>query len=117
MATSDEVRRRIEAFARQLTEEFGEVDEADGDCWLDAVENQALEISDAVHAALLKNRSLDRASAEEASCPQCGNTSRFRGMRERELISRRGPTTIAEPEYYCPCCRKAFFPADPGHRG
>lgn len=116
MATSDEIRQRIESFARQLTEELGEVDEAEGVCWLDAVENQAIEIGDAITAALVKQTTAKRPFGDESLCPQCGKSGRYRGLRERPLIARRGPTTITEPEYYCPACRRAFFPADPGHR-
>ena len=43
-------------------------------------------------------------------CPKCGKLGRYQGLRERELIGRRGPVPISEPEYFCPCCRKAFFP-------
>lgn len=116
MATKEELRQRIEAFARQLTEEMGEVDEADGVCWLDAVENQAIEIGDAITAALVKQTTVKRPIHDESLCPRCGQSGRYRGLRERELIGRRGPTTITEPEYYCPGCRQAFFPADPSDR-
>ena len=116
MATKEELRQRIEIFARQLTEELGEVDEADGVCWLDAVENQAIEIGDAIAAALVKQTTVKRPANDESLCPQCGKLGRYQGLRERELIGRRGPTTISEPEYYCPCCRKAFFPADQSNR-
>jgi hypothetical protein len=58
----------------------------------------------------------DLRAAEGSSCPQCGKTGRYTGDRQRELLTRRGPVTIAEPEYFCPCCRKAFFPDDHGDR-
>lgn len=117
MATSDQIRVRIEEFARQLSLEMGEVDESLGVCWLDAIENQALEISDALHAEILKKKSSDRpAAVDESTCPKCGKLGQYKGPRERELLTRRGPATIAEPEYFCPCCRKAFFPADPTDR-
>lgn len=112
MAISSEIRRRIEWMAGQLCDEVGEVDESEGDCWLDAVENRAIEIADALAAEVVKQQSADRPAAEEASCPECDQSGRYRGHRQRELITRRGPTTIAEPEYYCPACRRAFFPAD-----
>ena len=111
MAISSELRRRIAVLARQLCEESGEVDESQGDCWLDAVENQAVELGDALTAEIAKRRSAERPAAVEARCPGCGQSGRCRGERERELITRRGPTTIVEPEYYCPGCRRAFFPA------
>ena len=116
MAISSKLRGRIAAIARQLCDEAGEVDESQGVCWLDAVENQAIEIADALAAEVMKRQSADRPVAEQATCPECGQRGRCRGTRERELVTRRGPTTIVEPEYYCPCCRKAFFPADQADR-
>lgn len=117
MATSQEIRERIAAFARELAEDLGEVDDSEALSWLDAIESQAVEIGDALGVELLRRRSTDRpACEEESTCPQCGNPGRYRGQRERELIGRRGAVTIREPEYFCPCCRKAFFPGDPGDR-
>ena len=116
MATSDKIRERIVAFARELSEELGEVDESMGVCWLDAIENQAIEIGDAVTAQLVNSKSIDRPAQDESVCPQCGKWGQYKGTRERELLTRRGPATIAEPEYHCPCCRKAFFPDDPADR-
>ncbi len=116
MATSNQIREQIEAFARQLSEELGEVDESMGVCWLDAIENQAIEISDALHAELVKQKSVDCPTQDESICPQCGKMGQYKGTRQRELLGRRGPVTIHVPEYYCPCCRKAFFPDDRGDR-
>ncbi len=113
MATTDEVRERIEAFARQLCEELGDVDDSNSLSWLDAVEEQAVEVGDAIATALVeKNVSRCPSVAGEAICPTCDRPGRYRGTRERKLITRRGPATISEPEYFCPCCRKAFFPDD-----
>lgn len=116
MATTDWIDERIAAFARELSEELGEVDETQGVCWLDALENQAVEIGDAVHAELVKQRSTGRPAEDESVCPSCGRLGQYKGLRERELIGRRGPLTISEPEYYCRACRRAFFPADASDR-
>jgi len=111
MATRDQVQAKIETFAQQLAEEFGEIDEENALSWLDAIETRAVAIGDAVTTELLKRRSADHpVEQDESTCPQCDKLGRYRGKRERELIGRRGPVTIAEPEYYCPCCRKSFFP-------
>jgi len=112
MASTDELRARINSFALELAAELGEVDESRGDCWLDAIENQAVELGDAIGVELARLMSQPRPAEPQADCPQCGKSSRYEGLRERELIGRRGLVAIAEPEYYCPCCRKAFFPAD-----
>jgi hypothetical protein len=116
MATTPEIKERIRAFVCELSEELGEVDDRDALSLLDAVETQAVEIGDAVHAELVKQWSGQRPTADETICPECGQPAVYRGRRERELIGRRGPVTITEPEYFCPCCRKAFFPADPRDR-
>ena len=116
MATSDLFQAKIAAFARELAEELGEVDDSEALSWLDAIETQAVEISDCLHAELVKHTSTSPPSADESVCPQCGKQGRYQGQRERELVGRRGPATIAEPEYFCPCCRKSFFPHDQGDR-
>jgi hypothetical protein len=116
MATTNLIRERIASFARELSKELGEVDESTGVCWLDALENQAVEIGDAVQAELMKQRSTGRAAEDESICPECGQLGQYKGLRERDLIGRRGPLTISEPEYYCRKCRQAFFPADSSDR-
>ncbi len=117
MASREGIRGRIDAFACELAAELGDVDESLGDCWLDAVENQAVELGDAISAELACQLSRRRSVAAQVPCPQCGAPGRYRGQRSRELIGRRGPLTISEPEYFCPACRRAFFPADGGDRG
>ena len=116
MTTSDGIRERIEAFARQLSEELGEVDDSNSLSWLDAVEDQAIQIGDAVSAALVEQKASVRPVEDESICPQCSKQGRYQGTRQRELVTRRGPAMISEPEYFCPCCRKAFFPDDQGDR-
>ncbi len=119
MATTDQFERRFRAAAEQLCLEMGEFSVADEECWLARVEEVAAQLGDAVATTLIERQSaarLEVATTEEANCPECGKLSRYRGDRERELISRRGPVAISEPEYYCPCCRKAFFPDDRSDR-
>lgn len=117
MAITDQVKRRIEEFAKALSQELGEVDASQGTCWLDAIENQSLAISDAVHAALVHEQAANPAVDSECLCPKCGRPGRYTRSRQRKLITQRGPTTISEPECYCPACRRAFFPSDPRDRG
>jgi hypothetical protein len=118
MATTRDIQERVAAFVRELAEELGEVEEGDALSWLDALETQAVEIGDAVSIELLRRKARDQPAAdEEATCPKCGKLGGYQGRRNRELISRRGPVAITEPEYFCPACRRAFFPTDQGDRG
>ncbi len=114
MATSDEMKERIAVFAREL----GEADDSNALSWLDALETQAVAIGDAVGVELLQRQAQHRAvAAEQSACPQCGKLCCQQGQRERQLLGRRGPVTISEPEYHCPACRRAFFPSDSRDRG
>lgn len=118
MAVTPGMKERISAFARELAAELGEVDDSDALSWLDAIESQAVEIGDSISVALLERRAAALpTSEEESTCPECGKLGRYRGQRKRELIGRRGPAAIGEPEYYCLACRRAFFPCDPDDRG
>lgn len=110
MATTDKIKERVAAFVRELAEELGEANEQEALCWLDAIETQAVEIGDAVSVALLSHKAQGRPVANEATCPTCGKLGRYQGLRERDLISRRGKARISEPEFYCPACRRDFFP-------
>ena len=117
MAMTELMRERIVTMARELAAEWGEVDESDALSWLDAIESQAIEIGDALQAELVQQKGVRQAGAEEGTCPQCGELGRYCGERQRELIGRRGPVALAEPEYFCPGCRQAFFPVDGRDRG
>lgn len=112
MATAEELKRRIRAMAEQLHSEFGSVSVPDDACWLASVEDIAAELGDAFATAMVEKESQAHTEACEADCPQCGKPGHYRGARQRELLTRRGPAAISEPEFYCPCCRKAFFPDD-----
>ena len=90
---------------------MGEVDDSNALSWLDVVEARAVEIGDAVVAELVKQQTERRPVEEgESVCPQCSGPGRCPGRRERPLLTRRGPTTIVEPQDHCRCCRKVFFP-------
>lgn len=117
MAVTQEMKDRIAAFARELAEEMGEVDDSNALSWLDAVETQAVEIGDAISSELLERRAAELPTTDaESTCPKCGKLGRYQGQRQRKLIGRRGPVTISEAKYFCPCCRKAFFPGDADDR-
>jgi len=71
--------------SRELSEEFGEVDDSNALSWLDAVETQAVAIGDAVTAELVKQKSADRPVENESTCPKCGKLGRYKGQRPRDL--------------------------------
>lgn len=116
MASSEELKRRIRAFAEELQSELGEISVADDKCWLAVVEDIAAEVGDEFATAFVENQAETHCGEVDedatAGCPNCGKPGGFRGTRQRELITRRGAANISEPEFYCTCCRKSFFPDD-----
>lgn len=113
------MQRRIAELAKQLIDELEPVDDSQADSWLDAVEHRTVAITDAIAAELVAQQVASHQPTEhEAECPHCHKTGRYVGNRSREIVGLRGKIKLAEPEYYCPGCRRDFFPADPntGHR-
>jgi phage terminase large subunit GpA-like protein len=43
-------------------------------------------------------------------CPQCGEALVYKGTPEREVIHSEGEAELARAYYYCPHCKRGFFP-------
>lgn len=116
MRITDPMRARIQAFARELQEEFGPL-AVDGEaCLLEAAEAWGIQLGDALARTVTEQElptAADTAgSAAEAACPGCQQLGRWKGPRKRRIETRRGAIHVSEPEYYCPRCRRSFFPSD-----
>lgn len=48
-----------------------------------------------------------------STCPECGQKMRYKGCKERTLVTETGEVRIERAYYYCPSCRKGFFPPRP----
>ena len=113
MKTTDLMRQRIQEFARQLQEEFGSPDVGQHGCLLEAAEEWGIQLGDELARTVTQQElpvATDR--GEEATCPQCRELARWKGQRKRRIETRRGAIHVSEPEYYCPRCRRSFFPSD-----
>jgi len=49
---------------------------------------------------------------EECMCPECGQKMRHKGRKARGLVTETGEIRLERAYYYCPTCRKGFFPLD-----
>lgn len=59
-------------------------------------------------------RELTEAGAKEeegeVACPVCGGKVRYKGQKERPVLTETGEMVLRRAYYYCPSCRKGFFP-------
>jgi uncharacterized protein with PIN domain len=89
----------------------------------DADEKEQLDLSDIEHLARAAGqRMMERLTsalidteAQEKSydCPECGQKTRYKGRRARNLVTETGEVRFERGYYYCPTCRKGVFPPRP----
>jgi hypothetical protein len=50
---------------------------------------------------------------QSRACPECGQKMRYKGEKARNLVTETGEVRVKRAYYYCPTCRKGFFPPGP----
>jgi uncharacterized protein with PIN domain len=55
----------------------------------------------------------EAAQEEQTVCAECGGKLRYKGKRGRNLVTDTGEVRVERGHYYCPTCRKGFFPPRP----
>lgn len=100
--------RMIASLAQEHQEELAEQGT------LATLEELTSEIGDMVARELTGHEVRRRASLldeDEADCPDCGTCSPRAEPEEVILNGLRGEVAYRQPRYYCPKCRRAFFPS------
>lgn len=44
------------------------------------------------------------------ACPKCGTEMRYKGQKERQVLSSIGETPVKRGHYYCSECKRSVFP-------
>ncbi len=47
---------------------------------------------------------------ERVNCPGCGQGMRYKGQKDKRLVTTSGEITVKRAYYYCPGCRQGYFP-------
>ena len=107
-------------FLREAGEAFDRMMKADQEQMItfDQMEDRALEVGGKLEHWLMEKRlssdARQAASVSSLCCPQCRKPLQVAPTpKERRLRGRTGEVAFERREGYCPCCRKAFFPAGP----
>jgi hypothetical protein len=83
------------------------------------LEELACEIGDEFTSQLLSQEMAARSdgAAESAThaCPDCGRCCGQGASKRRKLTGVRGAVHYHEPAFYCPVCRRSFFPGGGEH--
>jgi len=115
MATIEQFQERLrravhEALQKTLAE--GDLPEGEqGEARFTTIERLALAAGDAVSLEVFEQQ-LAESGMGPPHCPHCGFEGQRVKQRERTVQTRRGlDVPLREQEYYCPGCRRAFFPA------
>ena len=78
------------------------------------LEELACEIGDELTNQLMSlemsERSNEAAEVTTCECPDCGNCCGQGDPKSRQLTGLRGEVHYHEPAFYCPACRRSFFP-------
>ena len=80
-----------------------------------AIEDLAVQIGQAVSRQML-DQALQRQAAEpvppeDQACPSCQRPLASNPPEPRIVMTRVGDAQWQEPHYYCPHCRRSFFPS------
>lgn len=110
MATSTELRERTREFVSELMAEQAAPEARPGVPLFTVLEDSAIAVGDAIVEQIMEQE-LARHAEQSHECPQCGQQGLRKGARERVIQTRRGEVKFTEPEFYCPRCRRAFFPS------
>ncbi len=103
---------RVSAMARELARE--EQERLRGAGTMVDLEELACEIGDQITSELVSSAMADRsneaAEAATSECPDCGCRCGPGAPKLRELTGLRGTVRYHEPTFFCPVCRRSFFP-------
>jgi hypothetical protein len=105
---SDKIRAVVEDLAREHQRELAEAGT------LVDLEELTCQIGDEVARQLCEHELVGRSERavrdEFADCPECGEKSMACLPEPVLLEGLRGPVAYNQPRYYCPRCRRSFFP-------
>ena len=120
MATIEQFQGRLRRAVREALQKVlaeGDLPEAEqGEARFTTIETLALAAGDAVSLEVFEQQ-LAESGVGPAHCPHCGFEGKRTKQRERTVQTRRGlDVPLREHEWYCPGCRRAFFPSSQGSR-
>jgi len=108
-----ELRAAMEEVTEALGEEVSTWQAAHPQATFDELETMVLQArkkyGEALMAALVTQREEVR-PVPGPRCPECGGEMRYKGQKERRIVSSIGETRVSRGYYYCSQCKRSVFP-------
>lgn len=51
-----------------------------------------------------------QASLEKVPCPSCGQGMKYKGQKDKRVVTATGESTVQRACYDCPSCQEGYFP-------
>jgi len=80
---------------------------------LTEIENKVIELGKRMEEKMMKaviDQGEKRQTHEKQVCPICGGELGNKGSKEKRIETQSGSLKLKRKYYYCPNCRKGFFP-------
>lgn len=111
---NDELKAQMMAQAQAAIEALLAERDKKGELDLSDVEQLVREAGQRVMQELTADLANAEAAAEkEVLCPICGQKPDDKGKKGRDLVTDTADIRLERGHYYCPTCRKGFFPPRP----
>jgi len=110
----DELKAHMMAAAQMAIEKLLAERAKKGEVGLSDIEHLVRHAGERIMASMTTDLvGAEAAQEEEAVCPECGGEMRYKGKKGRNLVTDTGEVRVERSHYYCPTCRKGFFPPRP----
>lgn len=107
----DELRKRLLAEAENAIDELLQAKRADDEITFSELEELVGELGNQVEQATLRQLvQVEDKAQGGVVCPECGQTAQNKGLKKRQIVSRRGTVEVERRYYYCGHCQQGFFP-------
>lgn len=107
----DELRKRLLAEAEKAIDKLLQAKRPDDEMTFNELEDLVGELGHEVeHATLGQLVQVEEKAQGGVRCPECGQTAQNKGLKKRQIVSRRGTVEVERRYYYCGPCQQGFFP-------
>ena len=109
--SQNELRKRLLAEATQAIDKLLAEKPADDEVTFNELEDLVGNLGQEIEAATLRQLvQVEDKAQGGVKCPECGQMAQNKGLKKRQIVSRRGTVEVERRYYHCGHCQHGFFP-------